>query len=40
MFKQQGIYMFGLKLDRNEFLTHLEVVGHGSEAQLQVGEKN
>ena len=41
MFKYQDLQMLGLKLNKYYVFFHsLEVVGRGSETQLQVGEKN
>ena len=38
MFKQQDLQMFGLKLSKLSNFHPLEVVGHGSETQIQVSE--
>ena len=38
MFKHQELYMFVIKLKNMSNFHPLEVVGRGSETQLQVGE--
>ena len=39
MLKHQDLYMYGPKLTNMSDCRPLEVVGHGREIQLQVGEK-
>ena len=39
VFKHPDLHIFGLKLNKYEYIFHpLEAVGRGSETQLQVGE--
>ena len=38
VFKHQNLQMFGLTSNKYEYFHPLEVVGRGSETQLQVGE--
>ena len=38
VFKHQDLQMFGLEWNKYEHFCPLEVVGRGSETQLQVGE--
>ena len=39
MLKHQDLYMCGLKLTNMSNCRPLEIVGHGREIQLQLGEK-
>ena len=37
MFKTHDLQMFGLKLNKYDILHQLQVLGHSSEIQLQLG---